>query len=166
MISDSSDVDSSTSSHDSAISPEDALEEQDSDDSDVTDGSDIKQLPDSPVSSQQESTAHSDDPATGTFSTLSLSSFGQTRTKSVLVDHISPGAPLIQQDSCCESVRTVRNYIQNFILTQDRSIQSFYISYTPEGSIVILPPCLSYCHYAVVDNPCLFSVVSTEHMPI
>lgn len=153
MISDSSDVDSSTSSHDSAISPEDALEEQDSDDSDVTDGSDIKQLPDSPVSSQQESTAHSDDPATGTFSTLSLSSFGQTRTKSVLVDHISPGAPLIQQDSCCESVRTVRNYIQNFILTQDRSIQSFYISYTPEGSIVILPPCLSYCHYAVVDNP-------------
>ncbi|EFO62025.1 Hypothetical protein GLP15_3627 [Giardia lamblia P15] len=158
--SDSSNSDSLISSHNVAISPKDAPEEQYTKSSDVANESDIKQLLDSSVSSQQESIAHSDDPATGTFSTLSLSSFGQTGTKSVLVDHLSQ-APLMQQDSCCESVRTVKNYIQNFILTQERSVQSFYISYTPEGSIVILPPCLSYCHYAVVDSP--LSLQRCEH---
>lgn len=102
--------------------------------------------------SQRGSNIEQADPTTGTFSTLSLSSFGQTRTKSVLLDHLSQ-SPAMQQNSYNASVKTVRNYINNFILAQDRSVQSFYIAYTAEGSVVILPPCLSYCHYEVIDSP-------------
>ena len=148
----SQDDSTDNSSHDLAISPSNTPEERQATEFSVSSESDIKASPNSSTPSQQESTTQRTSPTIGTFSTLSLSSFGQTHTKSVLMDNLSR-APLMQHDSYDESIRTVRNYIQNFIITQDRSVQSFYIAYTAEGSIVILPPCLSYCHYAVVDSP-------------
>lgn len=168
LSSDSSDEEASPINHETALynlnygpkaSVHDIQEDLRTIHSNINDESDDKPLLTLSARSQQVSNMQQIEPTTGTFSTLSLSSFGQTHTKSVLLDHLSHSSAM--QNSYDVSVKTVRNYISNFILSQDHSVQSFYIAYTLEGSVVILPPCLSYCHYEVIDSP--LSLQRCEH---